>query len=86
MRNVGWASALVRMPRFYFDLRQEGDLTVDEEGAELPDVAAARQEAVLAAAHLVLELFKGASFAYTIEIRDEHGKVVGRSTMSLDQS
>jgi len=74
------------MPRFYFDLRKEGDLTVDKEGAELPDVAAARQEAVLAAAHLVLELFKGASFAYTIEIRDEHGKVVGRSTMSLDQS
>jgi hypothetical protein len=37
------------MSRFYFDVRQNGDLTVDEEGEELPDIAAARQEAALAA-------------------------------------
>jgi hypothetical protein len=34
------------MPLFFFDVLQDGKLSVDTEGSELPDLDAAREEAV----------------------------------------
>jgi hypothetical protein len=34
------------MPRFFFDLTDDADLTIDEEGGLLPDLEAMRKEAV----------------------------------------
>jgi hypothetical protein len=33
------------MPRYYFDLREDGELAVDEEGVELPTLQAVQIEA-----------------------------------------
>jgi hypothetical protein len=33
------------MPRYYFDLREDGELAVDEEGLELPTLQAVQIEA-----------------------------------------
>jgi hypothetical protein len=72
------------MPRFYFDVRQDGDLTPDEEGEELPDADAAEQEAALAAIHLVKELLHGPQASLAVEVRDEQGTRVARATVTLD--
>ena len=37
------------MPRYFFHLRDDEELIRDEEGADLPDLAAARKEAALSA-------------------------------------
>ena len=42
------------------------------------------REAAAAATQLTKELFKGASFVFTVEVRDEDGKIVARATVSLD--
>jgi len=34
------------MSRYFFDLDEDGDVTADHEGRELPDVAAARDQAI----------------------------------------
>ena len=72
------------MPRFYFDVRQDGELTPDEEGEELPDVGAAEQEAALAAVHLAKELLHGPHASLAVEVRDEQSKRVARATITLD--
>jgi hypothetical protein len=77
-------AGLVPMPRYFFDIRQHGEVTADLEGEDFPDIAAAQKEAAIAATQLTPELFKGASFAFTVEVRDEDGKIVGRAAMSLD--
>ena len=41
------------MTRFFFHLHECGALTVDEEGKELPDLAAARHHAENAARHIM---------------------------------
>ena len=41
------------MPRFYFDLNECGDVTLDEEGVELPDAAAATAHATFAAREIM---------------------------------
>jgi hypothetical protein len=38
-----------RIARFYFHLQEAGKLQTDTEGTDLPDVEAAKQEALLAA-------------------------------------
>jgi hypothetical protein len=43
------------MGRFYFHVRTGGRLTSDEEGIDLPDLAAARHEAVLAAREVLAD-------------------------------
>jgi hypothetical protein len=46
---------MVSMTRFYFHVRSGGELIVDREGIELPDLDAARKEADRAARHLVAD-------------------------------
>ena len=72
------------MPRFYFDVRQDGSLIADTEGEELPDNAAAEREAALVAAHLTKELLSGGRGNLVVEVRDENAKPVVRAKVSLD--
>jgi hypothetical protein len=65
------------MPRFYFNLRD--DLVVDdEEGRELPDIAAARDCALLNARSIASEnVHKGhLDLSHRIEVVDHDGRIV----------
>jgi hypothetical protein len=41
------------MPRFFFDLRDEQEWLPDDEGIELPDAAAARENAMVSLAEIL---------------------------------
>jgi hypothetical protein len=66
------------MPRYFFHIRDSGDLSRDREGQELVDLAAARREAVCAARELIGEriLHGGTIDGRQIEIADETGAVL----------
>ena len=66
------------MPRYYFHIREGSTLNRDEEGQELPDAEAARQEAISAGREILGEklLHGGSLNGRTIEIADETGHVV----------
>ena len=61
------------MPRFYFDLREGGMFSPDDEGVEFPDLNAAEREAAEAAAAIGRDrLPKGGSREINMEVRNEH--------------
>jgi hypothetical protein len=68
------------MAHYYFDLRDGGELIIDEEGLELPDATAVQREAALALSGFArdsVESFNGAqSHHMAIAVRDEHGPVM----------
>lgn len=73
------------MPRFYFDIREDGSFIEDEEGHDLPDVKAAELEAVGAAAEIVRDRFREGSLrSLTIDVRDRNSDQVLSATISLD--
>lgn len=65
------------MPRFFFNIRRSGSTDLDVEGSELPDLDAARREALVSLRQLVADLVRGAaSHVEQIEIADADGKVL----------
>ena len=72
------------MPRYYFHVREGSDISRDHEGQELPNVQAARREAIAAGREILGEklLHGGSLNSRTIEIADETGRVV--DTVSAD--
>lgn len=44
------------MPKYYFHMREHDALVEDPDGADLPDIAAAREEALRAAREMVVEM------------------------------
>ena len=64
------------MSRFYFHLREGDKLITDDEGLDLPDLAAARREAEQAARELLAEAIKGKNekVSEAIVIADEEGQ------------
>jgi hypothetical protein len=66
------------MPRFFFRARKGEDLLPDPEGTDLPDLAAARAEAVASFQQLAPERAHGGSLSdvQTLEISDEAGQVL----------
>jgi hypothetical protein len=66
------------MPRFFFHVREGTELSRDAEGQELPDVAAARREAISSNREMLGErlLHGGSLNQRQIEIADEAGQVV----------
>ncbi|MBV9548569.1 MAG: hypothetical protein JO256_02735 [Alphaproteobacteria bacterium] len=66
------------MPRFYFHVRDGADFSRDLEGQELPDLEAARREAVNSNREMLGErlLHGGALNHRRIEITDESGDVL----------
>jgi hypothetical protein len=72
------------MPRFYFDVRQNGNLIADTEGEDHPDIAAAKREAGVAAIHITKERLSGVRDTLIVEARDESGRPVARAKVSFD--
>jgi hypothetical protein len=66
------------MPRFFFNIREGADFSRDLEGEELPDVEAARREAINSSREMLGErMLHGGSLNHRqIEIADATGHVV----------
>jgi hypothetical protein len=60
------------MPRYYFHIRDGFDLDEDDEGVELPDIDAARAEALATVEELRDELQDAGNIE--LEIADESGR------------
>jgi hypothetical protein len=63
------------MPRFYFNLREDGRVVEDDEGTDLPDLAAAKLEATETATAMAREHLRN-SGELIVEVRDERRKPV----------
>ena len=63
---------------YHFHIRDHGDLIRDEEGSELPDMAAAQAEARASSCDLLIEELKSgiAIPGRSIEITDTDGKLL----------
>ena len=73
------------MPRFYFDLREDGTVVEDEEGVSLPDLATAEREAAKAVTEIGYDrLPEGGLSSVTIDVRDENGDHILSATVSLE--
>ena len=71
------------MKRYYFDLRDQDDLAVDEEGLELPDMDAVRAEAMRSIVDAVQDVTI-VSGEIAVEVRDDLGPVMtARFDMSI---
>jgi hypothetical protein len=69
------------MPRYYFDLRDEKELAVDEEGLELSDMRAVQAEAAKSLADMARDAVHtfssvGGTHHMAIEVRDDIGPVM----------
>jgi uncharacterized protein DUF6894 len=79
------------MPRYYFDLCDNGELAIDEEGMELPTLKAVQIEA----ARSLVDIAKHAIWTkaetvlghrMAIEVRDDNGPVLkAKFTFELEQ-
>ena len=69
------------MPRYYFHIRNDIDAD-DEEGAELPDIAAAREHALEGARDLVCQSVKHGhlNLDHYLEVASEDGTILFRLT------
>ncbi len=66
------------MGRFYFHIQDGGQLLQDPEGTDLPDVDAARQEAILAAREILIGAIKMGKTLVpkAVVIADEEGRTL----------
>ena len=62
------------MPRFFFDILQDGVTKLDADGLLLPSVMIARAEASRTALDMVREAIPAHRFELVIAVRDQHGK------------
>lgn len=66
------------MPRYYFNVYNDL-VALDEEGRELPDIAAAREEAIKGGRALMADQLVEAGrmrLQHRIEVADENGRVL----------
>ncbi|GJE14248.1 DUF6894 family protein [Methylobacterium longum] len=73
------------MPRYFIDLHDGGELLRDQDGYELPDLEAARAQAV----RIMIRIAQGLTDKpgrqdYVAAVRDAQGAVRWRYRMSLD--
>ena len=72
------------MPRFYFDVREDGKFIPDEEGLELESVDVAEHKAAVSAADIGRsQLPHGKIREITVEVKDENGFGLITATVSL---
>jgi plasmid stability protein len=72
------------MSRFYFHLRDGDQFVTDDEGTDLPDLFAARREAVLCAREILAEAIKSGKRRVPefLVIADEAGRELGTSAIA----
>ncbi|MBR0778972.1 hypothetical protein JQ625_29455 [Bradyrhizobium diazoefficiens] len=79
------------MARYYFDLLDGGAVAVDEEGMELPSLAAAQAEAAQGLADMMRDAARefagdGPVLQWAMEVRDDNGPVAQlRYTFEIDR-
>ena len=80
------------MHRYYFDMRDENGLAVDQEGMELRDIGAVQEEAALSLADMARDEVRKPSSArnpnhrMAIEVRDDNGPVLQvKFTFEIDK-
>jgi hypothetical protein len=72
------------VPRFYFDVREDGTVIPDEEGLELESLDAAEREAAVSAVDIGRsQLPHGKVREITVEVKDENGLGLIAATTSL---
>ena len=75
------------MPRFYFDVWEDGRFIEDRDGVEFPDLDAAEHEASETAAEISHDLLpKGTGHLVTVELRNEHRQRIATATATLTLS
>ncbi|WP_309296303.1 DUF6894 family protein [Bradyrhizobium sp. Ce-3] len=68
---------IVAMARYYFDLRDGCGLAIDEEGLEMPDLAAVQEEAARALADMIRDSVRGQNLdRAAVEVRDHNGPIL----------
>ena len=73
------------MPRYYFDIRENGVLAVDEEGLDLPNLRAAEMEAATSLAHMARDALPGAErHEMAIEVRTAGGGPLFKATFIFE--
>jgi hypothetical protein len=72
MPTLIFANPSTAMPRFFFNIRDGYDLDEDDEGIELPDLDAARAEALATVEELRDQLSDAGNIE--LEIADESGR------------
>jgi hypothetical protein len=68
------------MTRYYFDIRDGDECAADEEGMELPDIEAVKEEAAQSLADVARNAI--GSGPYSIEVRDDKGPVLEAKFLS----
>ncbi|WP_375457382.1 DUF6894 family protein [uncultured Methylobacterium sp.] len=72
------------MPRYFFDIADQGRGEPDTDGSIHTDAEEARKEAICTLAHMAKdELPDGNAHDFTASVRDESGKVFFRAALSL---
>jgi len=72
------------LPRFYFDVQEDGKVSSDQLGVECADLGAAECEAARGAADIARDrLQKGDVHEIVVGVRDEHGFLMSTTTVSL---
>ena len=74
------------MPLFYFDVYDNGQANVDEVGTELPDIHAARTEAVATLTSIADDRLPddGPERDIAIDVRDADGKRIMRVSIHFE--
>jgi hypothetical protein len=73
------------MPRFYFDVRDDGSFTPDNQGREFDSLDAAELAAAEAAAVIGQDRRPmSAARKVTVEVRDDHRQLVGTVMVLLE--
>ncbi|KRR02058.1 DUF6894 family protein [Bradyrhizobium valentinum] len=68
------------MKRYYFDIRDGSQFIRDDEGAELPNIDSAREEATTALSEMAREWVRGRpQHRISVEVRDDHGPILEAS-------
>lgn len=72
------------MPRFYFDVREDGEFSADDEGVECANLDAAERMAAESAASIARdELPTGHAREVSIEVRNEQGEHLLAVTIAM---
>ena len=72
------------MPRYFFDVDMNGVLAHDDQGCELPNMAAAQEHAMTSLSDLAYgRRHQGDPYLLTSDVRDDSGAVVLRALLSL---
>lgn len=75
------------MPRYFFDTEDNGTLTVDEEGLELPSDKAVRDEAIRVLPEIAKDqLPDGPQHSFWVKVRDDSGAYVFEASLELKSS